>query len=337
MHYDFNRFTSQSFERFAQALVAQEFGPGVQIYGDGPDGAREAGFEGKLAIKTQGVEWAGYVVVQAKHKRKSDDHPADDATWLEHELEREFKKFLNPRRNLRRPDFYLVITNARLTPAASRLTATGKEIGAGGQERIEKYLRSRQKELGFRGWLIWHADLLTAMLDSKAEIRTRFSAWITEGDVLAAALTQLERPTISQVVPLAIKKDLKRERDVKRKDAGQVTLKKIFVEDVFVDLPINFEHLPYTIHFDEDHDITIEEIEEDAEDTFDDEGPDDIDDSDIEMDFSALHQKTVLSPTCYLEQAINLIPRAFRQRATKRVRVQIGLSCWEVPAKGNLP
>jgi hypothetical protein len=66
MPYDFNRFSPQSFERFAQSLVTKEIGPGVSIFGAGPDGAREASFHGPLPISTHGAPWNGYVVAQAK-------------------------------------------------------------------------------------------------------------------------------------------------------------------------------------------------------------------------------------------------------------------------------
>jgi len=265
MGYDFTRFSSQSFERFAQALVTKTFGPGVQVYGDGPDGAREASFEGKLAFQTHGAIWDGYCIVQAKHKRKTDDS-LDDAAWVERELKREFAKFLNPRRNLRKPDFYLLITNAHLTPATSRLTPDGRAIGAGGFEKIENYIKSRQKELGLRGWMIWHVDLLSSMLDTEAELRTRFSAWVTESDVLSAALAQLSRPAMDQVVPLSIKRDLKKDRDVRRKDAGQVTEKRIFVDDVFVDLPISADSMLFDIDDDDESDLSVDdEIDDDID------------------------------------------------------------------------
>ena len=76
------------------------------------------------------------------------------------------------------------------------------------------------------------------MLDGDQEIRTRYAAWVTEGDVLASALTLLKRPGITSVVPLALRRDLRKDRDIRRKDAGQITDKRIYLEDVFVDLPL---------------------------------------------------------------------------------------------------
>ena len=48
MSYDYSRFTPQSFERFVQALAVAVAGPDTQVYGAGPDGAREATAQGAI-------------------------------------------------------------------------------------------------------------------------------------------------------------------------------------------------------------------------------------------------------------------------------------------------
>jgi hypothetical protein len=55
------------------------------------------------------------------------------------------------------------------------------------------------------------------MLDGETDIRTRYAAWVTEGDVLASVLSALQRPTISSVVPLALRRDLRKDRDIIRR------------------------------------------------------------------------------------------------------------------------
>ena len=228
--YDFSRFSPQSFERFAQALATSFLGPGVQVYGSGPDGGREASFEGKLNLSTHGTQWDGYVVVQAKYRAISKSG-TDDAVWLEKELSADLAKFEDSSRGLRKPQYYLAITNVSLTSVQS---ASRK----GGQQKLEDFFESKKKSIGLKGWLIWHADTLTAMLDNNSDVRTRYAAWITEGDVLATVFQQLQRPSVKAVLPLALKRDLRKDRDVRRKDAGQITEKRIFLEDVFVDLPL---------------------------------------------------------------------------------------------------
>ncbi|SDA94814.1 hypothetical protein SAMN02927914_05254 [Mesorhizobium qingshengii] len=65
MAYDFSRFSTQSFERFVQALAAATVGARIQVYGSGKDGAREATYTGHCRIANE--DWRGYVVFQAKY------------------------------------------------------------------------------------------------------------------------------------------------------------------------------------------------------------------------------------------------------------------------------
>lgn len=48
MDFDFGRFSARSFERFAQALALRVLGPGIRLYGDGPDGGRETSYSAKF-------------------------------------------------------------------------------------------------------------------------------------------------------------------------------------------------------------------------------------------------------------------------------------------------
>jgi hypothetical protein len=43
--YNLSGLTTQAFEQMIQALTVSVFGPNVVIFGDGPDGGREATFE----------------------------------------------------------------------------------------------------------------------------------------------------------------------------------------------------------------------------------------------------------------------------------------------------
>lgn len=48
MDYDFSRLSTRSFEQLIQALSFRVLGSGITIFGDGPDGGREATFEGAI-------------------------------------------------------------------------------------------------------------------------------------------------------------------------------------------------------------------------------------------------------------------------------------------------
>jgi hypothetical protein len=44
--YELTRLVGRAFEQLIVSLCRKEFGPGVKDFGDGPDGGREATFEG---------------------------------------------------------------------------------------------------------------------------------------------------------------------------------------------------------------------------------------------------------------------------------------------------
>src|SRR5262249_38620011 len=46
------------------------------------------------------------------------------------------------------------------------------------------------------------------------------------------------RPNLTRLLPLALSRDLRNERDIRLRDAGQETEKPIFIDRVFVDLPV---------------------------------------------------------------------------------------------------
>jgi hypothetical protein len=83
VRYDLTGLGELEFEDLTQALALRVLGPGVQVFGDGPDGGREATFEGRLRYPDPDPDgpWDGYGVLQAKFKHQPlGANP--DATWL---------------------------------------------------------------------------------------------------------------------------------------------------------------------------------------------------------------------------------------------------------------
>src|SRR4051812_2472730 len=77
----FESFSAQAFECLAQALCVRILGPGTIVFGSGPDGAREATFDGEVPFPSSADRWNGYIVVQAKCREKLKNNQ-EDATWL---------------------------------------------------------------------------------------------------------------------------------------------------------------------------------------------------------------------------------------------------------------
>jgi len=80
MTYDLTRLGSARFEHLVQALTLGYLGHGVEIFGAGPDGGREATFRGEVKMEGKG-EWNGYGIVQAKYKERLSTTAADQS-WF---------------------------------------------------------------------------------------------------------------------------------------------------------------------------------------------------------------------------------------------------------------
>ena len=108
--YDLSRLSNRSFEHLVQALAAGVLGPGIVVFGDGPDGGREATFERKVSYPSSVDGWDGYGVVQAKYRQRSGNIQLD-GNWAVDQLKKEIDKYTNPESNLRKPVFFIFATN----------------------------------------------------------------------------------------------------------------------------------------------------------------------------------------------------------------------------------
>src|SRR5713226_5071753 len=103
--YNLSGLSPRSFEQLVQALGTKILGPGLVIFGDGPDGGREAAFEGKVPYPNDADPWNGYIVVQAKFKQRLQG-TTKDGEWAVGQLRDELEKFASGKQNLRKPEFY---------------------------------------------------------------------------------------------------------------------------------------------------------------------------------------------------------------------------------------
>jgi hypothetical protein len=81
MDYNFNFLTPGTFEHLVQSLSRKILGNGLITFGDGPDGGREATFEGKAPSPGETDCWEGRWVIQAKFKAR-EDNKKDFNWWI---------------------------------------------------------------------------------------------------------------------------------------------------------------------------------------------------------------------------------------------------------------
>jgi len=185
MVYDLSRLGERPFENLCRALAVHVLGPGLQAFGDGPDGGREASFDGPVRFSTSpDGPWDGYGVLQAKYRRAGIG--TKDVDWLRRQVTTELDAWSDPCRKRvtdgRIPEYLIIATNVRLSSAAR----------TGGIDRIRTLLTGYADRLGLKGWAMWDANQLSMYLDAYPAVSARFAEFITAGDVLAKTFATLD-------------------------------------------------------------------------------------------------------------------------------------------------
>ena len=107
MSNQFFGFSPEAFEQFVRALALSIFGPGVTVFGNGPDGGREATFDGEVPYPyPPATQWSGYGVIQAKCKEKSEASDKDQK-WALDLLKEELDAFVKSSKRNPKPHYYI--------------------------------------------------------------------------------------------------------------------------------------------------------------------------------------------------------------------------------------
>ena len=228
--YVFTGLSPRSFEQMIQALSYRILGPGLVIFGDGPDGGCEATFSGRPSNFPSATDvWDGYVVVQAKFCQRPKGKPAEDARWVSNELKKELASFAAKSSKRKKPQYYILVTNVVLSPTHC----------SGGKDKIANLIDGYSKRLGIKGYRVWDYDQLCRYLDADQDVRNAYRVWITPGDVLAKLASTVEKsfPDFMKVMVNFLQKELLDDHYSKLEQAGHSPENRVPLERVFVDLP----------------------------------------------------------------------------------------------------
>ncbi|WP_321789990.1 hypothetical protein [Burkholderia pyrrocinia] len=219
--YRLDRLNTREFEHLAQALCKKFVAVGVTPFGDGPDGGREATFDGKMDYPSKVESWSGYLVVQCKYRQRSVGDAASDTDWVTKELSSELTKYESPSVNSRSkkdisrrlPEHYIFVTNAVLTGNAK----------TGGHDRCNEILKEHAARLGIKSAAIWGFDEIRAFLDLSPEIRQAYLGFILPDDILHRAIESLsiKTPNFERVLSTFLQKELQSDNAAKLESAGQ--------------------------------------------------------------------------------------------------------------------
>lgn len=230
--YDLSRLSSRSFEQLIQALATKVIGPGVVPFGDGPDGGRDAVFEGKFNYPSPADGWDGYGVIQAKFLQRP-RNAKHDGDWVIDQLVGELEKYCDHESKRRMPEYYVLATNVSLTAVADR----------GSLDRVVSVFKDYQTRMALKGFDIWDYNKIRAFLDNNEDVRTSNAAWITPGDVLAKIIQtlSLNTPDFEDTLVNFLQKEMLNDEFVNLEQAGHDANERIPLASVFVDLPIHDE------------------------------------------------------------------------------------------------
>jgi hypothetical protein len=175
MDYDLHRLGWREFEHMVQALAFERL-RSVEVFGDGPDGGREATFVGPIDSTSGEESRVREGVLQAKY-RVEQTAPDLNLKWLMRQIDLELgawrPKDSSKRYRERIPKQFLLVTNVRLSP-----------FPGAGIDAANEYLRKEALKLGVVETAIWHSDTICRLLDAYPSIRQTYGGFVTSGDVL---------------------------------------------------------------------------------------------------------------------------------------------------------
>ncbi len=236
--FDLGRLNPISFERLVRALSFAKLGPGGTVYSSGPDGGRDFTYEGSIA-GYEGKKWDGYLVIQAKFKDPMLSQ-TDDIKWLATQLDDEFKKYTRAGSQLRKPQYYILATNVRLSGADGAAKKKAGRQRKGGMTKVLELFGPWKQKLKLKDLDVWPHDKIVDLLVGHPDIREAYAQWVTSGDVLSKAFQQFKskQPNFAEVTSRSLKNSLQRDQFVRLKDAGSVGDLQIRTSQVIVDLPL---------------------------------------------------------------------------------------------------
>ncbi len=231
MKYDFNRLDSKSWEHLIQSISKYIIGPGVTTFGAGPDGGREATYDGQAPYPSLTSQWEGHWVIQAKFKTAVLPDEIKDFNWVKSELEKELDKYDTRKIKVQKPDNYILFTNVILTATA----------GTGGLDRAKALQEHFQKKYSIKNVKIVSQDDVTGFLDGNRDIATAYAPFILPGDVLFKILHFLNEADarnkiITDWIHTFLEIEFIENMSSKLGQSGNLTDRKISLQKVFIDL-----------------------------------------------------------------------------------------------------
>lgn len=226
MKYELDRLGADNFEALIQSLIRGIAGIPAIIFGDGPDGQREAVIENASFTVNAETTAHGRTIVQAKYK--SPDAKEKDWVWLQKNLKSELDGFQNKAE--KHPDLipetYLFFTNLILTPVLDK----------GLRDKAEKFVL-KYKSL-IPNIIILGQDDIRTLLENNRDVARSYTSFILPGDVLYEMqdiLLAIKNEKLQDLVEYA-RITFSEDSAIRLEEIGSYSEKSIEIRNVYTDL-----------------------------------------------------------------------------------------------------
>lgn len=226
-NHDLNNLGDEEFEHLVQALLKKIIGAGTITFGDGPDGGREATYEGKAPYPSAREQWEGKWIFQAKFHNVRQIGPDKARKELCKDLRTELQKITVKYK--RECDNYILATNVSLSSVPN--LGTHDKIA----QNIVPEFHEKIPHIH-----VWGHDDLSRFLDEFPEIRQTYLHLITPGDLIAELMGRkdLKERGLAEAVQLYVRTSFERDQYAQLDQAGEIGEKPMPLRRVFIDLDV---------------------------------------------------------------------------------------------------
>ena len=173
--YELAKLSPEKFQELVVELATAVLGQGVTGFPPGPDGGRDASFEGKAPYPSILEPWDGKWYFQSKFHAPSASQ--NEQKWLLKEIKKEIKEFTKANSTRKWPDNWIIATN---------IDPSGKpETGA--FDKARKIVRDARIELDSR-FHIWGGTKILTLLAANPHISDRYAQFLTTGNLITTAI-----------------------------------------------------------------------------------------------------------------------------------------------------
>jgi len=221
--YALDALGAEEFEHLAQDLVKVVVGNGSVTYGKGPDGGREATFDGVAPYPSASERWRGHWIFQAKYVDVGRAGAGEARRTLLARLKDELERIV---RSGKACNNYILITNVPLSSV----------VDTGTHDVIAEQIAPAFPQI--RNLHVWGYDDIARLLDLNPHLRAVFPSLLQVGDFVLRQRGAAPPQPLDETIRLFLATEYQEDRYAQLDQAGDTGIERLSLADVFVDLDV---------------------------------------------------------------------------------------------------